>query len=254
MNAYALAAVIFVCGYLANVTMISVFYPRALAHGAVRLRPVGRFIVAHLGMWVTGLDPKGWVCMHRMHHLHSDTPDDPHSPQNVGIIGVALAQLRSYEKVLKGLHNGREPYTSLVRDLDIPTSWAMRHGLWFAPYLLHLGVATGLAWLTASWLVGLAYFAGLMSHPVQGWMVNGFGHAVGYRNYPLDDSSRNNTLVAWLVFGEGYQNNHHRYPASAQFAHRWFEVDFGFVACVLMAAFGIVSINVAGAPRAAEVP
>jgi stearoyl-CoA desaturase (delta-9 desaturase) len=79
-------------------------------------------------------------------------------------------------------------------------------------------------------------------------------HAVGYRNYPLNDSSRNNTLVAWLVFGEGYQNNHHRYPASAQFAHRWFEVDFGFVACMLLSALGIVSINVAGAPRAAEVP
>ena len=38
------------------------------------------WIVAATGIWFTGLDPKGWVCMHRRHHTHSDGPKDPHSP------------------------------------------------------------------------------------------------------------------------------------------------------------------------------
>ena len=55
---------------------------------------------------------------------------------------------------------------------------------------------------------------------VQGWAVNSFGHAVGYRNFDTDDQSRNNTLVAYLVFGEGFQNNHHRFGQSPNFAAR----------------------------------
>ncbi len=42
----------------------------------------------------------------------------------------------------------------------------------------------------------------MMSHPVQGWMVNALGHAVGGRNFDTPDDSRNNTVVSWLVSGE----------------------------------------------------
>ena len=93
-----------------------------------------------------------------------------------------------------------------------------------------------------------------MSHPVQGGLVNTFGHAVGGRNFDTDDDSTNNLPVAWLVAGEGLQNNHHQYPRSAKFAFRAWEPDLGYTACRLFDAFGWLTIDRASLiPSPAEV-
>jgi stearoyl-CoA desaturase (delta-9 desaturase) len=220
---------VFSAGYIANMFYITVLYHRGLAHGAVSLSPWMRKVTIATGSWVTGIDPKAWACMHRMHHRYSDTEDDPHSPWNPGgIFGVAMSQLRSYEKVLRGLNKKKEPYESVVKDLDFPISWPNRKKVWYLPYVLHavLGVAFSLAF--GSWLIGGAYWLGMMSHPVQGWLVNALAHRYGYRNFETDDRSRNNTFVAWFVFGEGYQNNHHAHPESAKFSIKGSEIDAGY--------------------------
>jgi stearoyl-CoA desaturase (delta-9 desaturase) len=234
---------VFLVAYLVNTTTISVFYHRGLAHGAVRLRPGLRTFVARTGIWLTGLDPKGWVCMHRRHHVHSDTPRDPHSPVNEGLLGVLLGQLRSYERVLVGLAKGNPEYTAHVEDLDFPVNWLNRRGLWFLPYAVHLGLALTLAALTGHWLLAASYFVGIMSHPIEGWAVNALGHAVGGRNFETPDNSRNNHLAAWLIVGEGFQNNHHRYPASARFSYRWPEVDPGYAICRLLETAGLLQVR-----------
>jgi len=43
--------------------------------------------------------------------------------------------------------------------------------------------------------------------------------------------------------GEGYQNNHHRYPSSAKFSYRWWEVDLGYAMCRLLSALGMITID-----------
>ena len=78
---------VFAAAYLLNITYISVFYHRALAHRAIDMGPRMRRFVVATGPWITGMDPKAWVCMHRLHHVHSDTEKDPHSPVFVGIPG-----------------------------------------------------------------------------------------------------------------------------------------------------------------------
>jgi len=239
---------IFVCllvfglAYLLNVLMITVGYHRGLAHGSVKLHPGLRRFVVSTGNWITGLDPKGWAVMHRMHHAYSDTPDDPHSPKNVGIVGIGMAQLRSYERVLRGLKREDPKYLAHAQGLDFDISWANRTRRWYLPYVLHAAIGLALA-AAGLWLLGLAYFLGMMSHPVQGGMVNSFGHAVGGRNFDTDDDSRNNLIVAWLVFGEGLQNNHHRFPRSAKFSFRRWEPDLGFQACLWLESLGLLTID-----------
>jgi stearoyl-CoA desaturase (delta-9 desaturase) len=240
---------IFALSYCLNITYMSVFYHRGFTHGSVILGPRMRRFVGWTGGWVTGLDPKAWACMHRLHHLYSDGEQDPHSPHQAGLFGVFRAQLLSYIQVLKGLAVGRKRYTEIVADLDIPVSWANRGRLWFAPYLLHVGIGVVIGLLASDPFLGACYWLGLMSHPVQGWMVNALGHAHGYRNFDTPDQSRNNTIVAWLVLGEGYQNNHHRFPRSAQFSWRWWEVDLGFVICRAMDAVGLLEIRREGLDR-----
>jgi len=226
MGYYWICLIVFLAAYLLNVFYISVLYHRGLTHGAVRLRPWMRNWVILTGNWVTGLDPKSWACMHRLHHRHSDSEKDPHSPWNFGVFGVMLGQLL-----------GSSPVTQL------PVNWLNRNKLWYLPYLFHASVALCLGFACHAWILGGAYWLGMMSHPVQGWMVNSFAHKYGYRNFDTDDQSRNNTLVAWLVFGEGYQNNHHAYPSSAKFSMRRFEFDGGYALCRIARFFAMIESN-----------
>ena len=44
--------------------------------------------------------------------------------------------------------------------------------------------------------------------------VNSIGHCFGSRRYETNDASRNSFWLALVTGGEGWHNNHHRYPAS----------------------------------------
>lgn len=237
----ALSAFLF--GYLINMFYITVLYHRGLTHGAVVLRPWMRRWVAATGSWVTGMDPKSWSCMHRLHHEHSDTEHDPHSPHNLGVFGVLIGQARAYEGVVSGLVRGDERLTAVVRDLDFPVHWVHRKNVWWLPYLTHFAIAIALGLALSSWIVGAAYWFGMLSHPIQGFLVNSFAHRYGYRNHDSPDHSTNNTLVAWFVFGEGLQNNHHTRPYSAKFSEKWFEFDPGYAMVRLAALCGLLKIQ-----------
>lgn len=241
---YALTCIlVFLAAYGLNIIYVSVFYHRGLAHEAIILSPWMRRFVIATGNWVTGIDPKAWSCMHRLHHQHSDTEKDPHSPINVGTLGVMYEQLKSYKKVLGGLIVGRKQYTTVVSDLNFPVSTLNQKGIWYAPYLLHAVIAVTIGLVFNAWILALCYWVGIMSHPIQGWMVNALAHKFGYRNFESDDNSKNNTAVALLVFGEGFQNNHHHFPNAARFSVKWWEVDMGYGICRVFKTLGILSIR-----------
>lgn len=239
---FVICALVFFAAYMLNVVMISVGYHRGLAHSAVVLHPVLRRLVIATGSWITGLDPKAWTVMHRMHHAYSDTHEDPHTPTKVGIMGIGLEQLRSYERTLRGLKRQDPKYTEHAHGLDFELNWLNRTKRWYLPYVAHALVGVIFA-ASGFWLLGLAYFYGMMSHPIQGWMVNAFGHAVGGRNFDTDDNSRNNLVVAWLVLGEGLQNNHHQHPRSAKFSYRRWEPDPGYTVCLAFETLGLLTID-----------
>lgn len=253
---FALCAAVFVAGYLLNLLTVTVGYHRALAHKSVQLHPALQTLLVKGGNWLTGLDPKAWVVMHRLHHEHSDTPLDPHSPVNVGIAGIGPEQLRNYKRVIIGLLKQKPEFTRYARDLDFPLNPLTRSGRWYLPYAMHAAIALALGF-GVGWLLGAAWFLGMMSHPVQGGIVNGLGHSVGGRNFETADNSRNNHLAAWLILGEGFQNNHHQYPGSATFSYRRHEIDLGFAACVALEKLGLATIDrahlIPAPPRALEV-
>jgi stearoyl-CoA desaturase (delta-9 desaturase) len=73
-----------------------------------------------------------------------------------------------------------------------------------------------------------------------GGIVNWCGHRYGYRNFSLSDKSRNTLPIDFLMMGELYQNNHHRFPKRIQFAARWFEFDPAYPIIWLLKKLGIV--------------
>lgn len=83
----------------------------------------------------------------------------------------------------------------------------------------------------------------MLSHPVQGWLVNALAHSFGAQRFATSDDSRNNFWIALLVFGEGLQNNHHAFPKRANFSFARREPDFGYQLCRLAQRLGWLRIK-----------
>ncbi len=238
----AACAAMFATAYLTSILAITVGYHRGLAHGALVLHPALRRVVIDAGIWLTGLDPKAWIVMHRMHHAFSDTARDPHAPTKGGLLAMIIQQYYGTSHTIRGLRYADPEYTRFAGDLDFDLHPVTKRWMWWLPYAVHAiaGIVLG---ATVGWIFGAAYFLGIASHPFQGALVNFLGHSSGARNFDTGDDSRNNLLVAWLTLGEGFQNNHHRYPRSVSFAYRRSEIDLGYAVCLALDAAGLVTID-----------
>lgn len=65
-------------------------------------------------------------------------------------------------------------------------------------------------------------------------------HKFGYQSYQSRDDSRNCWWVALLSFGEGWHNNHHALPRSAQHGLSWWEFDMNWLAIRGLEALGLI--------------
>jgi stearoyl-CoA desaturase (delta-9 desaturase) len=61
----------------------------------------------------------------------------------------------------------------------------------------------------------------------------------GTRDYETSDNSRNNWLVALLVFGDGWHNNHHCFQSSAAHGLEWWQVDASYSVICLLERLGL---------------
>ncbi len=71
------------------------------------------------------------------------------------------------------------------------------------------------------------------------WLVNSATHIWGYRSHETRDKSTNLWWVALMTYGEGWHNNHHALPTSAQHGMRWWEVDMTYWMIRLMSLVGM---------------
>jgi stearoyl-CoA desaturase (delta-9 desaturase) len=72
------------------------------------------------------------------------------------------------------------------------------------------------------------------------FFVNSVTHMFGSKRFKTDDESRNNWFVSILTFGEGWHNNHHRWPLSARQGMYWWEIDMTYYGLRILQFFGVV--------------
>jgi stearoyl-CoA desaturase (Delta-9 desaturase) len=208
-------------------------FHRYFTHRGFTTRKPVEAVLAILGSMTMQGPLTQWVTDHRKHHALSDKPGDPHSP-HVGHGDGAPGALRGFVHahvgwlfeslgMEQGREYGKDLYENrLVRTVDrLYLLWvALTLGL---PFLL--GYAIG--GTTMAGLEGLVW-GGLIRiflYQHATFSVNSICHMFGRKDYRSRDEARNNWLVALLVFGEGWHNNHHAFPASARHGlHRW-QVD-----------------------------
>jgi stearoyl-CoA desaturase (delta-9 desaturase) len=70
------------------------------------------------------------------------------------------------------------------------------------------------------------------------WLINSATHLQGYRNFKLDNDSRN-LWWAILTYGEGWHNNHHAHPNVAKAGFQWWEIDMTWWAIQILNKLGL---------------
>ncbi|NNJ65323.1 MAG: acyl-CoA desaturase [Xanthomonadales bacterium] len=199
---------------------VGVCLHRYFAHNAFKTGRVFQFVLALFCASTFG-DPVRFAGKHRLHHLHTDRRDDPHSPRHgfwFSWFGSHVDSRYTDEEICAQVP-GLTRYPELM--------WLHRHSL--LPGLL-LCLAVFLAGGFSAMAIGVLLGAALLLH--QSSAVNYVCHRFGRRRFETDDLSTNHVLVSLLVFGEGWHNNHHRYPVSARAGFRWWEIDmFYWVIC-----------------------
>lgn len=204
---------------------ISITYHRALTHRALLMpKWLERTFATFASLAGTG-SPVVWVMTHRQHHRHADKAGDPHPPGSVykTIIGI-------YPKV-----------SGYIRDIVEDGYYRFLHKNYFA-ILLAWGVLLII-------LGGVQVFYFIFVLPMVftifiSNLLNWFGHSkslISYRNYELKDQSQNNWLLSIIGFGEGWHNNHHRYPGSANFGVKLYEFDISFMVIKSLSYLGLVN-------------
>ena len=63
---------------------------------------------------------------------------------------------------------------------------------------------------------------------------------MGTQRYDTGDDSRNSLLLALITFGEGWHNNHHRYPGAARQGFFWCEVDITYYGLQILEKLRII--------------
>lgn len=216
----------------------TVFLHRYGAHNMFKLHPVMEKLM-YLGTFLTQgssfLTPRAYAVLHKLHHKHSDDSLDPHSPQHAKTVWEMMFKTL---KIYKDIQNNPEKYEYMkvaIKDWGLieklAASWIIR-ALFAVAFLgIYYVLAGDSYWLYA--LLPLHFMMG----PIHGAIVNWCGHKYGYQNFDNSDHSRNTLPIDFLMMGELYQNNHHKFPTRAKFAFRKFEIDFGYVTVWVMKKF-----------------
>jgi stearoyl-CoA desaturase (delta-9 desaturase) len=236
-------ALFFVGHWLASVFTQSFFLHRYGAHRMCTMsKGWERFwhLATLLSQGSSYLDPRAYAIMHRMHHAYSDAAGDPHSPRMEGNLWRLMwetrdryVELRTHAVEPEARFEGGYPSWPLVD--RIGQLWVTRL-VFVAAYVgFYATFATAWwQWLFLPWHIVMG--------PTHGAIVNWGGHRYGYRNYAIPDDSKNMLRIDFITGGELYQNNHHRWPQSPNFAARWFEIDFTWQGMRALAWLGIVQL------------
>ena len=211
-------------------------FHRYFTHKGFEARTPVKAALAILGCMTMQGPLTQWVTDHRKHHALSDREGDPHSPHvghGDGVVGAMRGFVHAHVGwlfTLKGLERGREYGRDLYDDTLV--RWIDRlYIFWVAVTLgIPFGIGYAVGGTVGAGLEGMVW-GGLLRiflYQHATFSVNSICHMFGRQAYRSRDEARNNWLVAVLVFGEGWHNNHHAFPASARHGLHRFQVDLSW--------------------------
>jgi stearoyl-CoA desaturase (delta-9 desaturase) len=231
---YVLAAFIMM---QVSIFCVTVYLHRDAAHRSLDLHPAVRHF-CRLWIWMSSsMLTKEWVAVHRKHHARCETVDDPHSPVVFGLKKVLTEGAELYQV------QARNQETLDKYGRGCPDDWVER-----TVYSRYRNVGIIVMAAIDVLLFGvpsITIFAiQMLTFPVlAAGVINGLGHAFGYRSFECPDASTNVSPWGLLVGGEELHNNHHAFPSSAKFSIQPWEVDTGWGVIRTLSFFGLAKVS-----------
>jgi stearoyl-CoA desaturase (Delta-9 desaturase) len=201
---------------------ITAGYHRLWAHKTYEANIIVRVLLAIGGAMALQNSILHWASDHRIHHKHVDNNDqDPYSAKRGFWYSHIGWMLREYQ-----VH--RYSDYSNCRDLQKDKVVVWQHKHYLAIVLVSNFAITGLiGWLNGD-ILGMLLLAGVFRlvavHHVT-FFINSLAHMWGRQPYTDKNSARDNDLLAFFTFGEGYHNFHHIFEYDYRNGIRWWQFD-----------------------------
>jgi len=181
------------------------------------------YILTWLFQGSSFLSPKAYGIMHRLHHAYADTDKDPHSPsysKNLfdmmkKTLVVYLAVLNDTKEMEEKFKKGVPYWPSFEK---FAGSWLVRIGWGVLYFLFYFQFAN-------HWWMYLLLPIHFLMGPIHGAIINWFAHKYGYVSFKVGDTAKNLIPIDFLMMGESYHNNHHKFGGRANFGIKWHEFD-----------------------------
>ena len=202
------------------------FHHRYAAHRAFTMNKGWEwffFVYSYITQGSSYMSPRVYAILHRIHHAYTDTEQDPHSPQyDKNVVSMMWRTSITYVQIMKNRIPVEERFLKNIPQINWLDWWG---NTWYSR-ILWSGTYTWfyVAFAPSAWWYLLIPVHILMG-PIHGVVINWFAHKYGDVNFETDNTSRNLFKVDMLMLGEGYHNNHHKFPSRSNFAAKRGEFD-----------------------------
>jgi stearoyl-CoA desaturase (delta-9 desaturase) len=199
---------------------ITIGLHRLFTHRSFEPHPVVEWIIGAMAAMTLQNNLKEWIADHRRHHAVSDQAGDVHSPHIDTWGGAAEGWAALWHGYVGWRFDNTatdlEVYGKNLDNNPVVRFYTRTHLLWVVLSLaLPYGFGYALGGAEAAWSSLL--FGGFLRVTVTqhgSFSVNSLGHATGNQDFEMADRSTNQRWLAILTVGEGWHNNHHRFPRS----------------------------------------
>lgn len=201
---------------------ITAGYHRLWSHRTYDAHWTVRLIFALGGALALQNSALHWSSDHREHHKHVDHDDnDPYSASRGFWYSHIGWMLREYQPDKYYDYNN-------VKDMqrDKIVMWQHKHYLALT-LLMNIGVPLLIGVLTGQIIASLlvAGFLRLVVNHHTTFFINSLAHIWGKRPFTERNSARDNGVLAFFTFGEGYHNFHHIFSGDYRNGIRWYQYD-----------------------------
>lgn len=236
--------IFFVAHWYLSLFAQTFFLHRYSAHKMFTMGPITEKVFYWLTFIFQGssfLSPYAYGVMHRLHHAHADTAEDPHSPSfSKNLFDMMWKTKNYYQEIVNKVDHIEAKFKKNVPNWafmeKLGDSWISRLG-WGVAYIMFY------YYFAESYWVFLLLPIHFLMGPVHGVIINWFAHKYGYRNYDVDDTAKNLLPIDFLMMGESYHNNHHKFGGRANFGIKWHEFDPTYPVIKLLSFLKIIKLK-----------
>tara|TARA_B100001094_G_C18022379_1_gene715825 strand:+ start:274 stop:1020 length:747 start_codon:yes stop_codon:yes gene_type:complete len=201
----------FVLGYLFfGFFILDGYLHRYLAHKAYKMSRWTEVLCLFSSTMLMQNSAIAWAGNHITHHKYSDTENDSHPASDWVNTWLCIGTNKS----------NLNPF--VIRNLLKDKLYIFQQKHYFKIFFTILIILYFISPMFTLCFFAINVFFGF--HGSNG-ILNVLAHKIGYRNFDVDDNSKNLNLI---VFPGTLHNNHHKYPKSINDSTKWYEIDLTY--------------------------